>query len=38
MYEAFDNEPRFKPNSIQKQKVDAGQWGKKSGKGFYEYS
>ena len=38
MYEAFDKEPRFKPNSIQKQKVDAGQWGKKSGKGFYEYS
>jgi len=38
MYESFDKEPRFKPNNIQKQKVDAGQWGKKSGKGFYEYS
>jgi len=38
MYESFKYEPRFKPNKIQKQKVDAGQWGKKSGKGFYEYS
>ena len=38
MYEAFDKEPRFKPNNIQKEKVDAGHWGKKSGKGFYDYS
>lgn len=38
MYEAFNKEPRFKPNKIQKEKVDSGHWGKKSGKGFYDYS
>jgi 3-hydroxybutyryl-CoA dehydrogenase len=38
MYESFNKEPRFKPNNIQKEKVDAGHWGKKSGKGFYDYS
>ncbi|MBC7426792.1 MAG: 3-hydroxybutyryl-CoA dehydrogenase [Bacteroidia bacterium] len=33
----FNYEPRFRPNRIQKQKVDAGLHGKKTGKGFYNY-
>lgn len=37
LYEAFGNEPRFKPSSIQHQKVIKGELGKKTGKGFYEY-
>ncbi|MDH3709952.1 MAG: 3-hydroxyacyl-CoA dehydrogenase NAD-binding domain-containing protein [Cyclobacteriaceae bacterium] len=38
MYRAFHNDPKFRPNRIQQQKVDAGHLGRKSGKGFYEYS
>ena len=38
MYESFYYESRFRPSRIQKQKVDAGLLGKKSGKGFYDYS
>lgn len=37
MYNAFHQEPKFRPSRIQQQKVDAGHWGRKSGKGFYEY-
>lgn len=37
MYEAFDKAPRFKPNRIQEEKVKAGQLGKKTGKGYYNY-
>jgi 3-hydroxybutyryl-CoA dehydrogenase len=37
LYEAFDQEPRFKPNAIQEMKVKNGELGKKTGKGFYEY-
>lgn len=37
MYHAFYHEPKFKPSRIQQQKVDAGHYGRKSGKGFYEY-
>jgi 3-hydroxybutyryl-CoA dehydrogenase len=37
MYHAFYNEPKFRPSRIQQQKVDAGHYGRKSGKGFYEY-
>ena len=37
IYEAFNNEPRFCPSSIQQQKVDEGKLGRKSGKGFYNY-
>jgi 3-hydroxybutyryl-CoA dehydrogenase len=35
LYEQFFYDPKFRPSRIQKQKVDAGHWGKKSGKGFY---
>jgi 3-hydroxybutyryl-CoA dehydrogenase len=37
MFEQFNYDPKFRPNRIQKQKVDAGHHGKKSGKGFYSY-
>ncbi len=37
MYEAFHQDPKFRPSRIQQQKVDAGHHGRKTGKGFYEY-
>jgi len=37
MYELFNHESKFRPSRIQKQKVDAGYHGRKSGKGFYDY-
>ena len=38
VYEAFYHEARFRPSLVQKQKVNAGHLGKKTGKGFYDYS
>ncbi|MCF8428697.1 MAG: 3-hydroxybutyryl-CoA dehydrogenase [Bacteroidia bacterium] len=37
MYNLFNQDPKFRPNRIQQQKVDAGLYGRKTGKGFYEY-
>ena len=37
MYHLFNQDAKFRPNRIQQQKVDAGLYGRKSGKGFYEY-
>lgn len=37
MYEQFHYDSKFRPSRIQKQKVDAGQFGRKTGKGFYNY-
>jgi 3-hydroxybutyryl-CoA dehydrogenase len=37
LYEAFNYEPKFRPSRIQQQKVDAGLYGRKTGKGFYDY-
>ncbi len=37
MYEAFHQDPKFRPSRIQAQKVSAGELGKKTGKGFYDY-
>jgi 3-hydroxybutyryl-CoA dehydrogenase len=37
MFHAFYQDAKFRPSRIQQQKVDAGHWGRKSGKGFYEY-
>ncbi len=37
MFNAFHQDVKFRPSRIQQQKVDAGHWGRKSGKGFYNY-
>ena len=37
LYNAFDHAERFKPSSIQQNKVTNGELGKKTGKGFYQY-
>jgi 3-hydroxybutyryl-CoA dehydrogenase len=38
LYEAFEQEPRFKPSPLQVEKVSKGELGKKTGKGFYLYN
>ena len=38
LYEAFDHEPRFEPSPLQIEKVANGDLGKKTGKGFYNYT
>lgn len=37
VYEGFNRNPKFKPNAIQKSKIDQGFLGRKTGKGFYDY-
>ena len=37
VYEALNKPERLKPSGIQKEKVENGELGKKTGKGFYEY-
>ena len=37
IYEAFNEEERFKPSAIQIEKVKNGELGRKTGKGFYQY-
>lgn len=38
MYSAFNKSPRFVPSPLQIEKVKKNELGKKTGKGFYEYS
>lgn len=38
VYEQFFHEPRFRPHPIQRQMVEAGTLGRKTGKGFYSYT
>jgi 3-hydroxybutyryl-CoA dehydrogenase len=38
MYNAFHQDGKFRPSRIQQQKVEAGHYGQKSGKGFYDYT
>jgi 3-hydroxybutyryl-CoA dehydrogenase len=37
IYEAMNKPERLKPSSIQKDKVDKGELGRKTGRGYYEY-
>ena len=37
IYQAFHHDPKFRPSRIQQQKVEAGEHGRKTGKGFYDY-
>ncbi|MDA8886195.1 3-hydroxyacyl-CoA dehydrogenase NAD-binding domain-containing protein [Bacteroidia bacterium] len=37
MYSLFNYDQKFRPNRIQQKKVQAGYYGRKSGKGFYTY-
>ncbi|MEI8170617.1 MAG: 3-hydroxyacyl-CoA dehydrogenase PaaH [Rhodoferax sp.] len=38
VWNAFFNDPRFLPSLVQQELVDAGYLGKKTGRGFYDYS
>ena len=37
LYDQFDQNVKFMPNPIQQNLVEEGSWGRKSGRGFYEY-
>lgn len=38
VYDGFFQDPRFKPSAIQQELVAAGRLGRKSGRGFYDYT
>ncbi|HKO78951.1 MAG TPA: 3-hydroxyacyl-CoA dehydrogenase NAD-binding domain-containing protein [Chitinophagaceae bacterium] len=38
VYEQLNNPERLKPSPVQKEKVEKGELGKKTGKGYYDYS
>jgi 3-hydroxybutyryl-CoA dehydrogenase len=38
VFEAFYFDPRYRPSLIQRQHVDAGWLGRKSGRGYYDYT
>jgi 3-hydroxybutyryl-CoA dehydrogenase len=37
LYEAFFHDEKFRPSRVQQKKVDAGHFGRKTGRGFYYY-
>lgn len=38
MFDAFSGDPRYRPSLVQKELIDAGWLGRKSGRGFFRYS
>jgi 3-hydroxybutyryl-CoA dehydrogenase len=38
VYEQLDQPERLKPSYLQKEKLDAGELGRKTGKGYYDYN
>lgn len=38
VYEAYFHEPRYRPHPLQRRMVESGRLGRKSGRGFYNYS
>jgi 3-hydroxybutyryl-CoA dehydrogenase len=38
VYQAFFDEPRYRPHPIQQRMVEAGMLGRKTGRGFYDYT
>ncbi|MCC6840237.1 MAG: 3-hydroxybutyryl-CoA dehydrogenase [Flavobacteriales bacterium] len=38
VWEAFFNDPRYKPSLIQQRQVESGRLGRKTGRGFFDYS
>jgi 3-hydroxybutyryl-CoA dehydrogenase len=38
VFDAYYQEPRFRPSIVQKELVDAGRLGRKTGRGFYDYA
>jgi 3-hydroxybutyryl-CoA dehydrogenase len=38
VYEQLNGPERLRPSDIQKQKVETGELGKKTGKGYYDYT
>ena len=38
VFSSFYHDPRYRPSLIQKQHVDAGWYGRKSGRGYYDYN
>lgn len=38
LYNSFFQDEKFRPSRVQQKKVDAGHYGRKTGKGFYDYN
>jgi len=38
VYEGFNHNPKFKPSTLQKKKIEQGLLGRKTGRGFYDYN